>query len=350
MKIKIFLILFLSTNAFANIYKNIDGNRRYNEVVWLTAHNAFANYRAGWSIVNQTRSIKDLMENFNVRGLMLDIYRSDQGSALGLKRDKPEIVSCHGECDISVGVLRVLRAPRLLSEILKIIKTFLDNNPKEIITIIFEDYVDGKYRGELTTIFEEVGLTKYWLKPEDSNLFDKVPVLKWPTINKLRSTNKRLIVFSPRGGPFIGQWAWMVENHYNYAEDKGANCEKRGESREHLNMQPHIPLNINLFYNFAFDTHAAHVPEIRMINHGLLNGPMLKKYIEEKCLKYWKRLPTFISLDHAHRYTGIYGGTDLRDYIKELNKKPVEDFYADKGQVEKYQLGTPEGATKGKSL
>lgn len=311
-----------------DIYSEVDPNRKYNEVVWLVSHNSAFNYPAGWSIVNQTKSIKDQMENHGVRGLMLDIFYSDLGPTIFQKREKPEVVSCHGECEITRDVLRILQWPRKLSKIFEIIKNFLAANRKEIVTLLIEDYVPSENRDELVKILDESGLRKYFLDLNDTKMFKKNPVVQWPSIGQLRSRNKRLIMFSPKAGPFLSQWSWTVENHYNMGETKGENCEKRGESRSRLVRESKTLLNINHFYDFAFDTHLAHIPAMRMINHGYQNGPLLEKYLD-KCIGIWKRVPNFISVDHANRHKSIYGGIELYDLIKKLNKRPVKDFYAD---------------------
>ncbi len=329
-KFFIFFLFIFSLNLFSkwDLTGTLDKSRRFNEVTWLAAHNADMSYPHGWMIVNQTKGLKDLMENFGVRALLLDIFLSDAGP-LGTKRDKPEIVSCHRDCEITIIALRPMQKPALLEDSLKIVKEFLDSNKNEIITIVFEDYVPPENRKELSGLFEKVGLNSYMLTPADSEMFNKNPVVQWPTLNELISKNKRLIVFSNKGSPFISQWSWTVENHYNIGEEKGENCERRGESKDGLVGQSHSLLSINYFYDFAFDIYLVHDPKVRFINHGYLNGPLLEKYLDKKCIPKWKRIPNFINVDHANRHSSVYKGIKLGDLIKKLNENPAWKYYSD---------------------
>ncbi len=322
------LIFPLSLFSFSDLNSGLDKNRRYNEVTWLTAHNADMSYPNGWMIVNQTKGLQDLMENFGVRALMLDVHRSNEGP-IGMKRDKEEIVSCHESCNITANALRPMQKPALQEDNLKVVKEFLDGHPNEIVTLLIEDYVPSENRKELSDLIEKVGLKSYLLTPEEVDMFDKNPVVKWPTLNDLISKGKRLIAFSPKGNPFIKQWDWMVENHYNMGEDKGEKCEKRGESRDGLVGQSYSLLNVNHFYDFCFDIHLVHDPRVRFINHGYFNGPLLEKYVNDVCLTKWKRVPNFISVDHANRQSSVYGGIELGEIIKNLNKNPAWKYYSD---------------------
>jgi len=328
------LALIFSTQIFAgwDLTSSLDKTRRYNEVTWLTSHNASMSYAGGWMIINQTKSLQMQMNEFGVRALMLDIFYSDEGPvAISFikKRDEKELVSCHGDCQITSDILRPFQFPRKLKKIFKIIKNFLESNPSEILTVIYEDYVPSDQRVLLTQLLEEEGLTKYMLTDADTKMFKKNPVILWPTLKELVARGKRLIQFSNKGKPFLSQWSWMVENHYNIAEDKGKKCENRGGSRKSLKGQSQVLFNVNHFYDFAFDIHLVHDPNVRFINHGYLNGPLLQKYVDEVCIPKWGRVPNFISVDHANRHGSVYGGIKLGDYINELNQRPRKDYYAD---------------------
>jgi hypothetical protein len=323
-----FFIFPLTSFPQVDLTGTLDKTRRYNEVTWLAAHNADMSYPNGWMIVNQTKGLKDLMENSGVRALLLDTYFSDDGP-VGTKRDKPEIVSCHSSCELTANALRPMQNPALLEDNLKVVKEFLDSNKNEIITIILEDYTPNENKKDLSGVFDKVGLTPYMLTSADTNMFNKNPVVQWPSLNDLLSKNKRLIVFSNRSDPFIYQWSWMVENHYNMGEEKGESCEKRGESKDGLVGQSHTLLSINHFYDFSFDILLAHDPKTRFINHGYFNGPILEEYLDKKCLPLWKRIPNFINIDHAHRHSSVYGGIELGDLIKKLNKNPAWKYYSD---------------------
>ncbi len=88
MKISVFITIFLflisfknswAKNAYQkvfgdeNIYKDIDENRRYNEVLWISSHNSFTSLFGGWTQIQQWVGIDKQLRNHSVRGLLLDI-------------------------------------------------------------------------------------------------------------------------------------------------------------------------------------------------------------------------------------------------------------------------------------
>lgn len=79
-------------------------------------------------------------------------------------------------------------AARPLVDILNEVKTFMDNNPKEIITIFLEVYGDiSDNAGLALDVFEKAGLQDL--------LYVQNPAQLWPTLKELVAKNKRLIVF-----------------------------------------------------------------------------------------------------------------------------------------------------------
>ena len=101
---------------------------------------------------------------------------------------------------------------RSLSESLLVIRRFLDNNPTEVVIIIFEDYVRSP--GKLRKILDQADLTrhvlpvKFWGSANHS----------WPTLTEMKTLG-RLVVFSNaavHGFPYTGvtMWNYVRENRY----------------------------------------------------------------------------------------------------------------------------------------
>lgn len=94
--------------------------------------------------------------------------------------------------------------------VLKEIRTFLDGNPSEVITIFLEDYTAS---GSLPKVFNASGLMKYWF-----------PVAKmpksggdWPLLKDMISQNERLLVFTSKKSKEASEgiayeWSYVVEN------------------------------------------------------------------------------------------------------------------------------------------
>lgn len=176
---------------------------RYDELAYATTHNAYA-VDALFDFSNQSRSITQQLRD-GVRALMLDVY-DGADHELG-----EELFSCHGVCDRYVGV-------RLFSEDLAEIVRFLNENPREIVTIIFESYAPPE---KLRAVFEAEGA----LALTRAQKLDE----PWPTLEELIDQNERLLVFSDRDG-FAYDWhlpvfEFMRETPYAAQVPEDLRCE-----------------------------------------------------------------------------------------------------------------------------
>jgi hypothetical protein len=94
------------------------GNRRFDELTWLTTHNAFNNYEdARWSVPNQSRGIARQLSD-GVRGIMLDVYAFESGRtrcilSMGSDCYPRDLYLCHGNCGGVPGVQYALPRQRL---------------------------------------------------------------------------------------------------------------------------------------------------------------------------------------------------------------------------------------------
>lgn len=91
------------------------------------------------------------------------------------------------------------------------VKTFLDANPTEVITIFIEDYVHAP--NGITRLFTKAGLMKYWMPPA-MMASNGTP---WPTLEEMIQRNHRLLVFTqdPTKEATEGvayQWRYTTEN------------------------------------------------------------------------------------------------------------------------------------------
>lgn len=162
--------------------------KRYNEVAYLTTHNAYNSKQDGFKFPNQELNITKQLKA-GVRALMLDVYDES-------------------------GTLEVYHAYRALgskpfSEILKEIKAFMDENEQEVVTLIFECYVTSD---QIARDFEASGISKY--------LYTKTVDQEWKTLEQMITDNTRLVVFSDKDDAKKGQewyhylWSFAAETHY----------------------------------------------------------------------------------------------------------------------------------------
>lgn len=91
------------------------------------------------------------------------------------------------------------------------IYAFLSTNPREIVTLILEDYVHSP--NGLSIVFNDSGVSKYWFPiknmPLDGN--------DWPLVSDMVTNDHRLVVFTSNKSKqqsegIAYQWNYMVEN------------------------------------------------------------------------------------------------------------------------------------------
>ena len=252
-QINIFSFLYFIT---FNFYAQCNGsndlcNKRYNEVAYLTTHNAFNSKQDSFLFPNQKSNIIEQLNN-GVRGLMIDVY-DDNGS----------IVVYHAYKFLGYKPISIY---------LNDIKYFLDNNPNEIITIILESYTSSNaIENEIT----QVGLLKY-LHTQDVNSL-------WPKLQTMIDSNKRLVILSDKNDANEKQswyhyiWDFAVENKYGKI-----NCEfNRGNPTNSLFIFNHFITSFTGNKNNAKDVNSFKF----LMNHII------------KCKDLKNKFPNFITVD-----------------------------------------------------
>lgn len=162
--------------------------RRYDEVSYATTHNAFS-VKGTFAAANQTRTIETQLEE-GIRGLMLDTHYDSSGVAS----------YCHNVC----GIGREPLVPGL-----EIIRRFLDKNPREVVTLIFEAHISS---ADTAAAFEACGLIRY---------VRRQPLgAPWPTLEEMIDADERLVVFTDAG---FGDYDWYLEQFaYGFQNDYAA--------------------------------------------------------------------------------------------------------------------------------
>lgn len=286
MKISLLLLLFflkLIPDCFTQCNGSNDlCSRRYNEVSFLTTHNAFNCSADEFMLPNQSNTItQQLMDG--VRALMIDVY------------------------DVS-GVPTVYHGfpylgTKTLAYELQQIKTFLDNNPNEIITIIFESYITAP---ALEASLDSSGLKTF--------LFAKDQFLPWPTLQEMIDSEKRLVVFSEADNAESGQdwyhyiWKYAVETEFSIHDTSEFTSNyNRGDSLNELFILNHFITNSLTGTGSSAEALKANS------NPFLLNR--VKKVMSDK-----NKFPNFLALD----FYEIGDGMDVENTLNSLNWAGVE--------------------------
>ena len=185
-----FLLFLVNTSVYAQCNGSADNCvKQYNEVAYLTTHNAYNTDSEGFSFPNQHFGIADQLSQ-GVRAFMLDVY-----NLWGTP------TQYHGS--FALGT-------QALSSDLDEIKNFLDVNSNEVVTLILECYVSAD---DIESELINTGLMPY--------VYTHLNGSVWPTLQEMINLNKRLVVFSDVADASASQawyhyvWDFAVETHYS---------------------------------------------------------------------------------------------------------------------------------------
>jgi hypothetical protein len=274
----LFVLQLITSISYAQCNGSIDlCSKQYNEVAYLTTHNAFNSDEDGLLFPNQSNNIASQL-NDGVRGLMIDVYSLP---ILGTR------VAYHSI--IGLGYIP-------LSDIFNDIKTFLDNNPNEIVTIILECYVTAN---DIEDEINQSGLSNY--------LYTHNTV--WPTLQNMIDNNSRLVVFTDEDDASSSQnwyhyvWDYAVETHYSVGTINDFTCNfNRGDPLNDLFIFNHFVTDANLgygLYNESNDVNA--------------NPFFITR--AQNCQNQTNKFPNFVTVD----YYELGDGLTVVDELNNLN-------------------------------
>jgi hypothetical protein len=246
--------------------------RRFDEVASPMTHNAMSNAEAGWSIPNQNFGITRQLDD-GIRGLMLDTYEEDG-----------ELLLCHVLCGLG---------QQPLIDGLGEIKAFLDANPGEVLSIIFENYItDAQTAGA----FDASGLIDFVYAHEVGAM--------WPTLGELIDADTRLVVFQEKL-PQAAEFPWLMniwdhagETDFSFASPEDFDCDpNRGD-----------PANPLFLLNHFLTTAVGGDAELaEMVNYNPLFIDRARQCEQER-----NALPNFVAVD-------FYDISDLFEVVDALN-------------------------------
>jgi hypothetical protein len=153
----------------------------------VTTHNAF-NYDGPFLFPNQSFDVAQQLQD-GVRGLMLDVYWLNN-----------QVTLYHGSSFLGT---------QPLVDVLIDIRDFLQANPSEVVSIIFEADVTAT---QMNDVFIQSGILSY--------AHQQVAGQPWPTLQDMIANDKRLVVFSDvddgQAYPWYHYvWDHAVETHFS---------------------------------------------------------------------------------------------------------------------------------------
>ena len=262
----LFALQFLMHISYAQCNGSIDlCSKQYNEVAYLTTHNAFNSDEDGLLFPNQSNNIASQL-NDGVRGLMIDVYDH------------------FGTPTAYHSVFALGTIP--LSDILNDIKTFLDNNPNEIVTIILECYVTAN---DIEDEINQSGLSSY--------LYTHNTV--WPTLQNMIDNDNRLVIFTDVDDASSSQnwyhyvWDYAVETHYSVGTINDFTCDfNRGDPLNDLFILNHFVTDATLGYGLYNESNDVNANPF-FINRAL------------NCQTQTNKFPNFVTVDYYELGDGL---------------------------------------------
>lgn len=303
-------------------------NRRYNELTYLTAHNAYEYFALShgkyttaepeYAAQIQPASIPDQLAQ-GVRALMLDIECYNG-----------EVCLCHRRCYRSAIPL----APILVS-----VRKFLDQSDDAVVTIIFESRVmTDEEKALLNEALNTAGLKDRVFDPQATYVADvdnpgdwptqrnpssvhrNVSEDGWPSLLWMKLHKKDLVIFSERrdgGDGFPNIWDYAVENHWGiFSLIRPTWCNPRRESQRLDDLERSL-LTLNHFPGSYFTGWLGSRLILRL--HRWINSPrFIEKHIQAYQRRTQGRLPNFIAVD----FFSIGGKTGSpMDTVRALNQR-----------------------------
>lgn len=248
-------------------------DRTFDRVAFPCTHNAFSSTDAGFSAINANQNFglaRQLADG--VRCMMLDV--TDDGGETAL---------CHGPCALGSLDHR---------EQLQLIAAFLDANPDELLTIIYQDDVSVE---RIVADLEAVGL--------GARVYTHATGEPWPTLAAMIDADTRLFVTAESGGPppawFHHVWDLVWDTPYSFKSADEFNCDlNRGSVDNDLFL-------VNHWVNTPIDTPSEDgAKEVNAFD--VLYGRATQ------CQREAGQLPNFLAVD-------FYDHGDLFAAVRALN-------------------------------
>jgi len=207
---------------------------------------------------------------------------------------------CHSSCD--------LLDAGLLSDWLKTVKTWLDNNPNEVVTILLVNS-DNASPSELHYQFEDANIV------DDSYVPSSIttPPTSWPTLQEIITGGKRLMTFvaslntsdpelNATTSYLMDEFTFIFENPFDNTNVTDFTCAPNRPTSVENNVQAAISSNrmalVNhfLYSSGAFDIETPNVGQINTTNSAGNSVGQLG-YSLSQCNSEYGKVPTFTLVD-----------------------------------------------------
>ncbi|KAJ5126096.1 hypothetical protein N7448_005406 [Penicillium atrosanguineum] len=213
---------------------------------------------------------------------------------------------CHTSCD--------LLDAGLLSAWLGDIKSWLDDNPNEVVTVLLVNS-DSASASDLNTEFETANITDYAYQPDS---LTSAPS-SWPTLETMINNSTRLVVFvasltTDDSYPYLmDEWNFVWENPYEVTAASNFSCvpdrpsSVSGDTSTALSSNM-LPLMNHFLYSSDLSSLGIEYPNASYVatTNAASGGTGNLGSTATRCKSAWSgRQPTFILVDFFNRGPAI---------------------------------------------
>ncbi|KAJ5710355.1 hypothetical protein N7488_004511 [Penicillium malachiteum] len=232
---------------------------------------------------------------------------------------------CHSSCDyLDAG---------LLKDWLKDIKTWLDDNPNEVVTILLVNSDDAS-ASDLGTIYENANITSYAYEPDSLTTAPST----WPTLQEMINNGTRLVNFvasltTSSDYPYLmSEWDFIWENQYDVTSASNFTCTPNRPTEYDNDLSSALSSNLLPFMNhflyssITISTYDIEYPNASYVSttNAASGGTGNLGSTATKCKKdYNGRQPTFILVDFFNRGPAIDTVDSLNNVTNPVGRTSV---------------------------
>ena len=235
---------------------------------------------------------------------------------------------CHSSCDLlDAGTL---------SSWLSEIKSWLDSNPNDVVTVLLVNS-DDTASADLHQQFVDAEITPYTYTP--SSITTAPAYGSWPTLQSLISENKRLITFvasladtpSSEASYLLNEFNFIFENPYSNTQYSSFVCTPDRPSSVKGNSQSAIGANLLPFMNHflydeqLFDIQVPAIDNITTTNNPATSPEGTLGQSAAECATEYGRNPTFLLVDFFDQGPAIQVVDNLNGVSDPIGRTPVPE-------------------------
>jgi hypothetical protein len=269
-------------------------SKTYGEVSYVGAHNSYAVDTASLSANQEYDVLQQLKDG--IRLLQLQVH---------LDTDK-QLHLCHESCFLYQG--------GLLKDYLTKVKSWLDSNPSEVLSILIVN-IDNQSAATFAAIYEAVGLASVSFPPTSQPL----KYTGWPTLGSMIDSGKRLVTFLDNSAdvatvPYLlDEFSQIWETPFDVTTNDWPCTVNRttGDSTTQMFLINHFLYSV---HNIAGAASSIAPDKSALETTNAATGPGSLGQEVQNCRAAISRPPTFLLVDFYH-----YGGGSVFEVAASIN-------------------------------